>query len=62
MYRTIVALSRNRSGSGNPTVRSGCITELRVTVAVNREKQDRQYRQNVKLKRFHITVVAVEEQ
>ena len=62
VYRTIVARSRNRSCNENPTVRSAYISELRVAVTVNRQKQDRQCRYNVKLKHFRVTVVAVEEQ
>jgi len=38
LYRTVVARSHNRSCNGNPTVRSACISERRVTVTVNRNK------------------------
>jgi hypothetical protein len=61
VYRTIVARSRNRSCNGNPTVRFACFIELRVAVTVNREKQDRQCRYNLKLHRVCITDVAVEK-
>ena len=58
-YRTIVVRSSNRSYNGNPTVRTACISERRVTVTVNRQKQDRQCRCNVQLKRFRAIVVAM---
>jgi hypothetical protein len=60
LYRNIVARSRNRSCNGNPIVRSACTTELRAAVTINREKQDRQYRYNVKLKRVRVTVFPLE--
>ena len=62
VYRIIVAHSRNSSCNGKPAVRSACVIELRVSVIVNRQKQDKECRYNVKLKGFYITVVAVENQ
>ena len=62
VYRTTVGRSRNRSCNGNPTVRSACIIELRISVTVNREKQDRQYRYNALLQRVFVTVLALEKQ
>jgi hypothetical protein len=42
--------------------RSACIIDLRVTVTVNRQKQDCLCRYNVKLKCFRVTVVELEKQ
>jgi hypothetical protein len=62
VYRTTVGRSLNRSCNGNPTVHSACIIELRISVTVNREKQNRQCRYNALLQRVFLTVLAVEKQ